>query len=216
MQDHFGQASQARDAIVRGQLALAEAPLIWLGQHAFAKNLPAEWHPHIDRMQRAALEANRLSTLTAAADGVSAMASECGGCHSALGRGPTLTPSDWTELDEAAKPLAAQAALQQRMDKQLWGIERMWEGLIVPSDLAWQQGAQSLSELKAHPNVAAKLRARLGRVRALGTQARAASDAAARGQAYARILAECGSCHAELGVDPGAAGEPAPTSKPVR
>jgi cytochrome c553 len=216
MQDHFGQASQARDAVVRGQLALAEAPLIWLGQHSFPKNLPAEWRPHIDRMQRAALDATQGSTLTAAADGVAALAFECGACHKAQGRGPKLEPSDWTELDEASKPPAAQAALEQRMHKQLWGIERMWEGLVIPSDVAWQQGALSLSELKAHPNVAAKLRARLQRVRALGAEARAAGDAYARSQAYARVVAECGSCHAELGVDPGAAGEPPPTAAPAR
>jgi mono/diheme cytochrome c family protein len=213
MKDHFDQASQARDAVVRGQLALAEAPLTWLGQHGFAKDLPADWRPHIDRMQQAAVEATKLSTLAAAAAGVSAMASECGACHQALSRGPELEPTG-LESDDSTKPLSAQAALQHRMDEQLWGIERMWEGLVIPSDHAWREGAKSLGELKAHPLVAAKLRARLERVRSLGVEASAASNAELRARSYARILAECGSCHAESGVDPGATPEPEQPSEP--
>jgi mono/diheme cytochrome c family protein len=89
------------------------------------------------------------------------------------------------------------------MHVQLWAIEQLWQGLIGPSDAAWQSGAGSLQEGSGHPRLPRAQRVRLERVRALGGEAGSAASGADRGRIYGRILAECGSCHASTGVDPG-------------
>jgi len=203
MKDHFGLASQARDAIVRGRLEEAEAPLVWLGQHAFSKNMPESFRPHIDRMQEAARKAKSENTLQAAAQAVATMALECGACHTALRSGPKFEPSDWTELGDPKAQVAPRAALRERMHEELWAMERLWEGLVGPWDDAWREGSKSLRGLKGHSGVPAVHRARLEAVKALGQEASGLDQGAARAQLYGRVLAECGSCHASAGIDPG-------------
>jgi mono/diheme cytochrome c family protein len=199
MKDHFGMASQVRDAVVRGQLEQAEAPLVWLGQHGLASSMPATWRIHVERMQLTARRASSASTLAAAGQAVGQLAAECGACHATLRQGPEFEPSDVNDLG----PTGASPALRERMHRQLWAIERLWEGLVGPSNAAWQAGADNLRQGHGHSRVPAPQQARLERVRGLGVEAGDAASRADRGQIYGRILAECGNCHASAGIDPG-------------
>jgi cytochrome c556 len=210
MKDHFSLASQARDAVVRGRLEQAEGPLVWLGQHALAKDMPSTWRLHVERMQQAARRALTEGTLASAGQAIGATAAECGACHTMVHRGPKFEPSDFNDLRESDTK-GARAELQERMHGHLWAIERMWEGLVGPSDDAWRAGAETLREGQGHPRVAKAASKRLELVRSLGGEARDVTDGAGRAAIYGRILAECGGCHAGSGVElggPGTADEP--------
>jgi hypothetical protein len=204
MKDHFGAATQARDAVVRGRLEDAEAPLTWLGQHSAARDMPSTWQPYVERMQQAARKAKAESTLAAAARAIAGTAAECGACHAALHQGPAFQASAPGEPRSAAAPPTPRAQLRERMHEHASAIEQLWQGLIGPSDSAWRQGAESLGRLHDHPPVPAAQRARLARIQALGEQAGALAGGPERAALYGRLLAECGDCHTIAAVDPGA------------
>jgi cytochrome c553 len=203
MRDHFSAATQARDAIVRGRLEHAEAPLTWLGQHAAAKDMPATWRPHVERMQSAARQAKDEGTLAAAAQAIAVTAAQCGACHELVHRGPEFRSAASADTHQPSAAATPRAELRERMHDHAAAIERLWHGLVGPSDAAWREGGERLGRAHGHPPVPPAQRARLERVRALGEQARAVTSDGDRTATYGRILAECGSCHARAGLDPG-------------
>lgn len=208
MKDHFGVATQARDAVVRGRLEQAEGSLTWLGQHTAARDMPAAWQPYVERMQQAARKAKAESTLAAAGRAIADTAAECGACHAALHQGPEFAADAREKPGAAVPPSTQRAELRERMHEHASAIERLWQGLIGPSDRAWREGAESLSVLHDHGHVPIARLARLGSIRALGERAGNLPSAPERAALYGRILAECGDCHASAAVDPGALERP--------
>jgi cytochrome c553 len=86
------------------------------------------------------------------------------------------------------------------MDRHAWAADRMWEGLIAPSDAAWHEGVSELATVpskapKEQPALAPEFVRELREVRALGAEARRAHDASGRAALYARVLTTCAGCH---------------------
>lgn len=198
MKDHFTQAIRARDAIIRGDLAAMKEPATWLAEHKIAETLPGTWTPHVGDMQNAARLALQANDLAAAADAVAAMGAACGSCHKALG----------ASVDFSGKsPEGEESSVLAQMLRHRWAAERMWEGLIGPSDVAWNAGVAALQEAPLHPEMLAdkksppqKVMDLATRVHAVGQQGKTASGSDARAKLYGEYVANCDACHAELGV----------------
>ena len=90
------------------------------------------------------------------------------------------------------------------MQRHQWAADRMWEGLIGPSDLSWSRGGNLLFESPLHPEAldagasddATLTMAR--RIHQLAANATTVSDPAGKAEIYAEFLANCAACHTEL------------------
>jgi hypothetical protein len=97
------------------------------------------------------------------------------------------------------------------MQRHQWAAERLWDGLVVPSDEAWQAGALALSEAPLAPQELTPGKSPVPKVgemeqmvHALARQALDADRAEVRAHVYGQVLAACAACHAWLGGGPAA------------
>lgn len=198
MKDHFMQALQVRDALIRGDLAATKAPATWLADHKVSETLPERWKPHVGDMQNAARLVTEANDLALAADALGAMGTACGGCHTALG-----APLQFSGMSPEGK----ESSVLDRMLRHSWAADRMWEGLIGPSDLAWDAGIAALQEAPLHPDMLADNHSPpqavvelAAAIHTLGQRGKTTSEPAARARLYGEYLATCAGCHSQLDV----------------
>lgn len=198
MKDHFTQALQARDALVRGDLAAMKTPAAWLADHRLSDTLPEAWRPHVGDMQNAAKLAQQANDLAVAADAVGAMGAACGRCHQALGA---------TIAFAGQSPEGSETSVADRMMRHRWAEARMWEGLVGPSDVAWNAGVAALQDAPLHPEMLADNRSPpddvvtlANRVHSVGLRGKMTTGSEPRARLYGEYLATCDTCHDKLGV----------------
>jgi hypothetical protein len=195
MRDRIGIATQARDAIIRGQLVDATGALTWLAQHRDPKAL-ASAQPFLERVHRHAQDALDAPNLRAAAEAVGAVAASCGDCHRAHARGPSVEPSGFEEL-------GTELTVETHMHAYLWATDTLWNALIADATL-WDAGVSALASSKA-PSTPRKLAGGFAEIRAWSKDASSAKSSAERASAYGKLIAICGTCHIESAVVPGRA-----------
>ena len=94
------------------------------------------------------------------------------------------------------------------MQRHQWAADRMWEGLIGPSSVAFSRGANLLFESPVKPEVLAKHGggdAAVGmsrRVHQLAANATTVSEPEEQAEIFAEFIANCGACHGELAKGP--------------
>jgi hypothetical protein len=198
MHDHLDVAGQARDAIVMGNLELAQGPLIWLGQHGYRDEVPAAYTPYLTAMQDAARRAGDAASLEVVASDVAAMAATCGNCHSAISP-PVFQPHAASNTTAPTAARSVVPALAARMHVHDQASARLWDGLVIPSDAAWKEGAMLLGEVAFSAGLSRPMQPALREMGELGLRA-AAATGNTRSQLYGEILARCGSCHVRLAV----------------
>lgn len=198
MKDHFTQALRARDALVRSDLAAMKQPAAWLADHRLADTLPEAWRSHVADMQNAAKLAQQANDVAVAADAVGAMGAACGNCHIALGA---------TVQFAGQSPEGKETSVADRMMRHRWAEARMWEGLVGPSDVAWNAGVAALQDAPLHPDMLASDRSPpqevadlAERVHTLGARGKLMTGSETRARLYGEYLASCGACHSKLGV----------------
>jgi cytochrome c553 len=194
MYGHFGHASQVQSAVIAGDLEAVRSPAQWLAGHDEMAGLPQGAEPYLARLRRAAALAVDASDLSAAAAATADIGTACGACHGAFDVGPPFDPG--VPPPDEGPPVVG------HMMRHVWAADRMWEGLIGPSDAAWTAGARGLSEAPFEPtevtqNAELQPTARdlARRVHELGVKAERSSDPEARGEIYGRLLAVCSRCH---------------------
>lgn len=196
MQEHFSQAVALRDAVIAGDLAAAQKPATWMAEHQMEGGLPEGWEPYVVEMQNAAAEAQGASELDAVASAAGAMAAQCGACHQAQ--------DAMIEVSVGEAPVA-EPGTAAHMARHLWAMERLWDGLVTPSDPAWTAGSEVLadeplasSSFGDDPQMQEELSDLASRIHALGAEAATATDLATRGQLYGEMLSTCAPCHTRL------------------
>ncbi len=194
MPSHFADVLEIHSALIDGSTGdaqtaarelLAERPEVML----------EEWTPYVYGMEDAARRVAEAEGLAAAASAASELAESCGRCHLALGVELAMSES-------AAPPVEGDAASAMRRHK--WAFDRLWEGLVLPSERAWSLGAAAFVELpfcpqspSAERDDGAVQRARETLV-GLEQVAREASSWSMRAGVYGQMLPTCSTCHAEL------------------
>ena len=196
MYAHFSQVGEVQTALILGDLEAARRPAEWLAEHGRHPAAALGGEAALNRLRAGAQEVARASTVPQATRGAASMAAACGQCHSAVAS--PLTMGSRATVPEGDE-------LGEHMVRHLWAADRMWEGLIGPSDDLWRAGSAALAEdalFLAGPEERGPEVDRIGRAaHQLGTDARRATDVNARAEVYGLLLATCADCHALAGVD---------------
>jgi cytochrome c553 len=197
MEAHYGVAIIAHDALIRGDLPTFRAALIEVSQQELPPGSDPGWHALQDKLQAAAAVAGRTQELPAAAAQMGVVVQSCGTCHVALGLGP---------LYPAPAPPEGDDPIETAMLEHQWVTERLWEGVTGPWDNAWERGATALANMRIAGDdvdsfiLTDAVQQQEDALRALGSDAQAATSLDDRAAVYGRALATCGGCHQSFGV----------------
>ena len=200
MVGHWAQAGEIQTALVHGDLEAAREPARWLAEHPEHPGLPQGVLSPVEDMRAFARSVLRAESIADAARCTAEMAAACGRCHQASDGGP--------KLDGASMPPSGPTSVQH-MGRHLWAADRMWDGLVGPSDRMWQLGATALAEdplfLDTGDTENHEVATLAKEVHALGVTARNQMPDSRAGL-YGRLLVTCARCHALVGVGPGGSG----------
>ncbi len=199
MYDHFQRASHIQMSIIEGRLERARGPATWMAEHERPEGLPAAADPYVADMRGMARRIADAETLAEAAAATAAMGRTCGACHDAVEGGPRIEMTSGPPVTEG---------LAGRMILHVWGADRLWEGLIGPSDDAWGAGLAAFHDATLVPaditeagEPTDEVRALSREVRTLSVQAGRTLDWQARAEIYGRLLGTCSRCHELVGVN---------------
>lgn len=195
MNAHFSLASEARRAVIRGDLGGTQAAAQELVDLEPLDGLPDQWRPWVADMKGVSALVVDSSNLDEAASAVSALGLSCAGCHTATGGGPRLDVSSVPEQDWEGR---------FHMARHKWASDWMWLGLLGPNDAAWERGTGILAE---GPLLDLEFRAPQTDefanlevyVHQLAIEGRAATEPERRSEVYGRFMAACAHCHAASG-----------------
>jgi hypothetical protein len=95
------------------------------------------------------------------------------------------------------------------MIRHRWAADRLWEGLIGPSDTAWTAGASALIDAPLYTDALTRdveqyepVTALTWTVHDIGARALMESDLTARAALYGQLLGTCAHCHELLKIGP--------------
>jgi len=187
MRQHLSDMRTIERMLVDGQLAEAKALAFMLDGMG-------------DDVERAVLRLRNARTVDDAIHAHARIALGCAGCHLDAQTVPAF------KLPSNAPP--DRPTLVDQCVRYQWALDRVWEGLIAPSDEHWRAGIYAIATsalpriTTVHPDVAKQLQ----------RKARSALDTAttleARADAYAALAVTCASCHRQMATprsDSGAA-----------
>ena len=140
MQEHAALSVAARNALIRGELEVAQQAmrkLVFFMKHA---PTPEQGKEYARLTKELAEEAREASDLEEACMAFARLSYACGQCHHALDRGPPI------ELE----PSPEGEDLEMHMRRHYWATERMWESLLADSTSGFQAAAEVLAEAPLH------------------------------------------------------------------
>ncbi len=195
--DHFAHAAAIREALIRGDLEAARAAGGGLAEEGAAAAVFEGWEEHAGMIRRlgdsvaVARDADELGLL------LGRVARACGSCHERVDRRPP-----------PAEPTAPypDSALHLRMLRHEWAADRLWQGLVGPSEDTWFWGAYALTQAPFTPEripdrIAALEIARTAVwLHRLGLEALGSDEWQGRDALYGHLVGTCASCHDRLGV----------------
>ncbi len=188
---HYLKVNQIHDAVVKGDLDVAKATAKWIVENTVKDEMPIKWRPNVPPVVDAATDVVEATDLETASKGLAELGNACGKCHAAMGIEMEIP-------DKAPPPEADDAAAH--MKRHQWGVQRMWEGLVAPSDDAWTRGAKALAEapLEVTSDTAAEKKEGQGiadQVHGLGTAALGQTVPDERASTYGQLIYTCSKCH---------------------
>lgn len=202
MHGHLDEISAVKAAVIAGDLQASREPATWLAEHEEPAGMPDAWASYVNDMRDQARIAAAADDLNAVAGAVSEIARSCGNCHEATGFSVAFG------FDQ--RPPAEQQNLMTQMQRHLWAADRMWEGLIGPSDKAWEWGTEMLSEVNLtselvtdSPAKEAQVADLVEQIREVGIEGSNAASGASRSAMYGEFLSLCANCHSLTGGGPG-------------
>lgn len=192
MHDNLAAVTAAQTGVVQGELATAQAAARKLLAVPVPTGLPDIATLHLNNMTTAARRLSEAPQITAAAAATATMLAACGACHRAVGTAPALP---------AIQRPAVGGTVGHMLDHQR-AVDQMLEGLVMPSNAAWLQGARSLRASPLHARELPrdnKLTPELLRVEEavhkLAEEAVGAETTDGRARVFGTLLARCADCH---------------------
>lgn len=202
MHGHLDRVVAVKAAVISGNLGGVYAPANWLAEHQEPAELSRKWRPFADGMRASARRAAEARDLTTAAAAVGQTGRYCGECHLASGFA--------VSFGYAKPPPADLDNTLTQMQRHLWASDRLWAGLIGPSDAAWESGAKmlagvdlSVADITGDETLSPLVNNIVQRLRTIGEQAAEAISADRRGELYGEFLSLCADCHSLTGGGPG-------------
>ena len=140
MQEHAALSVAARNALIRGDLEVAQQAMRKLAFFMEHVPTPEQGKEYARITRELVAQVRQASDLEEACMGFARLSYACGQCHHALDRGPPL------ELDPAPEG----EDIKMHMRRHYWAVERMWEALLSDSTAAFQSAAEQLAEAPLH------------------------------------------------------------------
>lgn len=201
MEGHFEAASLIKQAVIDGDLQATQAHARALASHREPQGVRGP-PSSLRQMRSTASRIGEAADLAEAANLLGELATSCGNCHRASDARPGF-PVDASQLATSDAPPPALDAVAHMLRHQ-WAADRMWEGLIAPSDQYWNWGAGALQEAALHrddltgePTDVNVTRLAI-RVHEIGLEAARASQLEERASLYGELLQSCAACHGEI------------------
>ncbi|MFZ6183850.1 hypothetical protein [Nannocystis pusilla] len=195
MVDHFHDSLRIKNAVIAGDLAEVPPAARRLAEQLVPERFPAAWRDHLGPTTRMAATAGAARELPEAAAAAAGLASACGDCHAAIGKGPEFPAP-------GVPPVGESHDTRAHMARHQWAADRMWEALVSRSEPAWSAGATALVNAPLNsedltrdvelPQEALDLGVR---VHDLAARATRVTDWPARTAIYGEFLASCAGCH---------------------
>jgi mono/diheme cytochrome c family protein len=192
MKAHYHDAIAVQDAVIRGDVPAAARAAASLAAAPAPKGLPAAAMPYGPALTLAAGHAAAATTVKSAADAVASIFSTCGACHASAGVRPALP----VPFRDDVGGVVGHMLVHQR------AIDRLQQGLILPSDVLWRQGAEDLknaplkrAELPRDDVLTRDVTAAETRVHRMAEEAIATTEPTMRIRQYAQFLTTCAECH---------------------
>jgi hypothetical protein len=205
MQGHERLGDAMRDAVARGDLVEAKGEAKLLTELRIGGPTGGLWKQRLDAMRAAAVQVAGANDLMDASRDVGAVARTCGDCHTLFGRPGVV----------AGETSAQASGVRAYMQRHQWAAQRLWDGLVVPSDDAWRSGALAVTEDPLAPDQLTpgkspvpKVGELIQSVHDLGHKALTVDRVDARAALYGEMLATCAACHQWLGGGPTPGGSP--------
>ncbi len=200
MHEHLVRLTDIKAAILIGELDDAREPAEWLADHEPMEDLQLIYEPFVLSMREHALEIVDARDIKSAAQSMAAIATDCASCHIAtqtdLKFGFDEEPPAWSDMTS-------------HMQRHQWAVDRLWEGLIGPSDASWARGIRMMAEAPLHgtentwdEETAPDADKLATAVHELGVQAASALTPDARSQIYGSMIGVCAECHSRTGGGP--------------
>ena len=198
MHKNLSKTVDIQTGVVQGDLEKAQDAASWIINREGRIPFPSGGESYEEEVLEYASRIVAARDLPAVAAETSRLASACGGCHQAMGGGPSFVVGGSVPRGESQEAL---------MVRHLWSVDRMWEGLVGPSEEAWMAGAKAMAETE--PTLARAFRGSdmpgraeefLREINLLATEALNAYDLGQRADVYGRLLATCNRCHTSRGI----------------
>jgi hypothetical protein len=190
MLSHYGDTAAMRKALVAGKLADYQAAAAALARDEWSPSAKTDAPAFVERTRAAAAAAEAAPSLFAAAAALSALADGCASCHLASdAREFPLAPE---EPSEAENP---------RMLAHAIASDRLWAGLVLPSDESWVSGSKLLMQAPALDAPSAEVSAAARQLSELARRAEVA-ELEQRGPIFRDVMLTCSGCHERLGIVP--------------
>lgn len=189
MPAHFADLLEVHSALIRGAVDDAKRAAAVIADERPSVVLDG-WAPYLAATQDAARALGEAGDLQGAAVAAATLARTCGECHAAQAAG--LARADASPPGSDATP----------MRRHKWAFDRLWEGLVLPSDPAWRDGVGAFVELptcdaaRASSQDLEAIRRARAQVRAQEQAAAQAATLEARARVYGALLPTCATCHA--------------------
>jgi cytochrome c553 len=201
MRGHFARAGELYAAVAAGDLAAVRVQAEAMRDEETGAGMSARARTYIEQLNAFAGLAARAPDVGTAASAVARVGATCGSCHRAMKRGPAYQPG--------SGPPAGAAPVTARMIRHRWAADRLWEGLIGPSDTAWTAGASALIDAPLYTDALTRdveqyepVTALTWTVHDIGARALMESDLTARAALYGQLLGTCAHCHELLKIGP--------------
>ena len=140
MQEHAALSIVARDALIRGNLEVAQQAMRKLAFFMEHVPFPEKEREYARITQELAGQVREAADLEEACVAFARLSHACGQCHHAFDRGPPIKLEPAPEGDD----------LKTHMGRHYWAVERMWEALLSDSPTGFQLAAEMLAEAPLH------------------------------------------------------------------
>lgn len=192
MRGHYADVGIVQRALVQGELGRAREAAARVTAMREVPGTGSAGDAWVPRIRELAGEIESAATYSHATAAAGRLAATCGSCHLEMERGPQFRT-------EARLP--EDTGFSGHMIRHVWAADRMFEGLIAPSDELWAAGAGVFADEALHgqaiPPAAERHASKLHQLGLGALQLDAPRD---RARQYGLMLAECSACHAEMGL----------------
>jgi len=199
--------SQARTAMLRNDEQGLRTFFTWLSPRTDLPDLSARTRGLAQDPRLVSGQGEPGDLVELGADALGDVGLACAACHARVSAKMRFPQGEPPPVSEGTKA---------HMTRHLWAMDRLWEGLIGPSDERWTMGEQALHD---HTLDAETLHGRdAGEspsdymdwwIHQKGPELASTADQAGRAKLYGQVMTACAACHA------GTAGAPAVPQGPA-